>query len=206
MIDQIEILRGEAPKDLGYGFGSGNGSGNGYGDGYGDGSGYSNGNGYGYGYGFGSGYGSGYGYGDGSGYGDGNGYGSGSGSGYGYGDGYWLATIPSLASRWPLEQQERYAAVQRRGARIAFWCSRPDGRPANGGRGAARKAGDVEQIEGPLELCGPRALHATLRPDKWDGERVWVVALFGEVAEREDKLGALHREILGEAWTKGAPR
>jgi hypothetical protein len=45
-------------------------------------------------------------------------------------------------------------------------------------------------------------LHATFRPEKWKGAKVWVVALFGEVVVEENKIGALHREILGEGWTR----
>ncbi len=86
------------------------------------------------------------------------------------------------------------------GATLAFWRSEADGRPANGGSGGPRKAGDVERIDGPLQLCGSGALHATMEPGKWKGVRVWLVALFGEVVASDDKLGALHREILGEAW------
>ena len=146
------------------------------------------------GYGYGNGYGDGYGYGNGNGYGDGY--------GYGYGDGYWLSTIPSVVCTWPRSQQDRYRAAAAGGATFAFWKSNADGTPANGGRGGTRKAGDVETIPGPLQLCGSGALHATDDPQKWQGKRVWIVALFGEIArdESDDKLGALHREILGEAW------
>jgi hypothetical protein len=56
----------------------------------------------------------------------------------------------------------------------------------------------VEEIAGPLEVCTPKALHGTLAPWKWKGERCFVVALIGEVQEQEDKLGALKREILAE--------
>jgi hypothetical protein len=56
----------------------------------------------------------------------------------------------------------------------------------------------VEEIKGPLEVCTPNALHATLSPWKWKGERCFVVALIGEVQEQEDKMGALKREILAE--------
>lgn len=37
-----------------------------------------------------------------------------------------------------------------------------------------------------------------MKPDKWQGERVWVVALFGEVRYQDDKMWGLHREIIGE--------
>jgi hypothetical protein len=90
--------------------------------------------------------------------------------------------------------------VKSEGATIAFWRSHRDGKPSNGGIGGARKVGDVEEIAGPLALCGRGALHATHEPGKWSGAKVWVVALFGEVVHEGDKMGALKREILGEAW------
>jgi hypothetical protein len=171
------ILRGEPPKAASYG------------DGYG----------YGYGYGYGSG--------DGDGYGYGSGYGSGSGSGSGYGSGYgsvskeyWLATIPHFAKKWPPQQQERLATLQAEGATLAFWRSDNKGQSSNGGRSIESAApGVVHKISGPLKLCGPGALHATLIPSKWKGERWWIVALTGQVIWEDDKCGALEREILGEA-------
>lgn len=60
------------------------------------------------------------------------------------------------------------------------------------------KHGLVQVITGPLELCGSRALHATLNPEKWKGERLWIVALRGELAFSDDKVGALEREIICE--------
>jgi hypothetical protein len=60
------------------------------------------------------------------------------------------------------------------------------------------KIGDVQIINGPLKICTKQALHATLDPSKWEGDRLWLVALFGETQSREDKLGALKREILAE--------
>jgi hypothetical protein len=42
-------------------------------------------------------------------------------------------------------------------------------------------------------------LHATLIVPKWSGDRVWVVALIGEVAGDDEKYGALQREVIGEA-------
>ena len=191
-------------------YGSGDGSGDGYGcgdgSGYGYGSGYGSGDGCGYGdgYGYGSGSGSGYGYGDGCGYGDGygDGYGSGygSGDGYGYGDGsgsgYWhLAALAAIA-KWTDAQRARLSGIG--GAFVAFWRSDKHGKPSNGGNGAPVGVGSVQEIAGPLVLCGPRALHATMNPDKWRGERVWIVALHGEVIHQDDKCGALKREILGE--------
>ena len=151
------------------------------------------GSGYGYGYGDGSGYGSGYGYGDG----DGDGYGDGSGDGSGDGD-YWRACLDGFAKRWPAAQRERLAAVAKTGATIAYWRSDSAGKACNGGRNKPVAPGTVETIPGPLSLCGPGALHATLIPPKWSGERWWIVALIGEVIGDDEKLGALTREVIGE--------
>jgi len=41
-------------------------------------------------------------------------------------------------------------------------------------------------------------LHATALLPKWKGDRIWVVALHGEVVGDDEKLGALEREIIGE--------
>jgi hypothetical protein len=68
-----------------------------------------------------------------------------------------------------------------------------------GGRNDPVKPGTVEKVEGPLQLCSRRALHATLIPPKWEGARLWIVALIGEVKGDDDKYGALEREVIGEA-------
>ena len=47
-------------------------------------------------------------------------------------------------------------------------------------------------------LCTPHCLHATLKPSKWKGERLWIVALDGEVVGDAEKMGALKREIICE--------
>ncbi len=144
----------------------------------------------------GSGYGSGYGYGygSGSGYGDGSGYGYGDGSGYGhgsgYGDGYWTAV---------LEQTPAVKTAKDQGALVAFWKSDSDGKPSNGGSSTVAAVGLKEELPGPLpDNCGRGAFHATLDPSKWKGERLWVVALWGEVRHGEDKMWALKREFLAE--------
>ena len=172
------MIRGEQP-DWAAGA-SGSGSGSGYGDGDGDGSG--------------SGYGDGYGY----------GYGSGSGDGDGYGDGsYWPKTIHYFAAKWSDAQRRRMEHLKSLGAKICFWRSNIDGTPANGGRLDPAKVGDVHKVEGPLELCSKRAVHATLLPPKWKGERIWIVALLGEVVGDDEKYGALEREIIGECFQTG---
>ena len=139
---------------------------------------------------------------------DATGDGSGSGSGYGYGDGsgyggsyksYWLATIPYFSSKWPLEQQKRLAELQHTSTVIAFWKSDKHGRACNGGGfEKSVKPGTVQVISGPLEVCTRRALHATMLPPRWKGDRLWIVALIGEFQRKEDKYGALTREIIGE--------
>jgi hypothetical protein len=56
----------------------------------------------------------------------------------------------------------------------------------------------VHTAKGPLQLCSPRALHATLIPPQWVGDRLWIVALKGEIEGDDEKYGALEREIIGE--------
>ena len=213
---QIKTIRGElpglamiAPGDGygagygdgdGYGSGYGSGSGAGYGAGYGDGSGYGAGDGSGYGSGYDAGYGAGYGYGDGSGSGagDGSGYGSGYDAGYGAGE-YWRAIAITASQKWSLSQQARFSEVFIQADALAFWKSDANGLPSNGGLSKeAAYPGLVQEISGPLQICTKDALHATLAPGKWKGERLWVVALFGEVQWQDDKCAALKREIIGE--------
>ena len=150
----------------------------------------------GYGDGSGSGSGSGDGYGDGYGYGYGSGYGSGSGS---VDKAYWFATIPGFAANWSDHQKERLQTLYREGAVIAFWLSDEKGKPCNGGLGVPVMPGHVDEESGPLKLCSCGTVHATLLPQKWKGDRWWIVALIGEVASDDDKYGGLRREVIGEA-------
>jgi len=143
--------------------------------------------GYGYGYGYGSGYGSGDGYGDGS----GDGYGDGYGYGYGYGDGYGDGDVTEYIAAL-LSEHERPDAV------IAVWRSTKDGHPANGGDSLAVTIGLVQEVKGPLALCSSRALHGTLMPHKWKGERWWIVALHHPVQIQDDKIGSLKRTIIAD--------
>jgi hypothetical protein len=173
------ILSGDG---YGYGYGYGNGGdGYGYGYGYGDGG---DGDGYGYGYGYGNG---GDGDGDWDGYGDG--YGDG---GDGDGDGaemqlYWSASI-SQTTKSPEPNTI-----------LAYWRSTIDGRPANGGGGTKAVVGLVEEIDGPLNICTKKALHGTLNPPKWMGEKIWIVALYQPVQVDGDKIASLKRKIISEA-------
>lgn len=127
--------------------------------------------------------------GDGSGDGDGSGYGSGS---------YWLATVPAFAMRWTPEQRAHLKAANDAGAVIAFWKSDAAGRACNGGSNAPVKPGVVETTKGPLVACRAGTLHATTTPPAWEGERLWVVAMWGETVRDGNKIGALKREIIGE--------
>ena len=163
------------------------------GDGSGDGSGSGSGSGSGYGYGDGSG--SGYGYGDGDAYGYGYAY------GYAYGSRYWRTVFENAVRTWSAKQRKRLRELG--GAFLAFWKSDKDGFPANGGSlPKPVTVGAIHETGGPLNLCKRGTLHATLNPDKWRGERLWVVALIGEVAVSDDKVGALQREVLGEVVLK----
>ena len=150
---------------------------------------------YGYGDGYGDGDGSGYGYGDGSGYGYGHGDGDGSGDGYGDGEFYKKTITYTLAEK----AKDRAYALMAQGALLCYWRSTKDGNPANGGAGTKARPGLVEEIQGPLELCTKNALHGTLLPEKWKGDRMWIVALYPPYVEQEDKAGSLKREIICEA-------
>ena len=119
--------------------------------------------------------------------------GSGDGDGSGYGSGYWQAVLDQHASA--------IAAKSRGATAIGYWRSNADGLPANyNGKHGLKPAapGDMQEVAGPLEVASSRALHATLDPQKWKGERLWIVALYGDVVQGEDKMGALKREILAE--------
>ncbi len=122
--------------------------------------------------------------------------------GYGYGDGdgkYWLNCVANFAAKWPQAQQDRLAALQAEGSKIAYWRSTQDAKPANGGACDAVAPGIVHTEPGPLrDECGAGQLHATLLPPKWKGARYWIVALIGEWRGNDEKMWALKREVLGE--------
>jgi hypothetical protein len=143
--------------------------------------------------------GSGSGDGDGSGSGYGYGYGYGSGYGSGYGDGsYWALVLKGFASKLPDSQRNRFDALAAQGVKLAFWRSDDKGEPANGGSGVKAEPGAIHETKGPLNLCSAGTLHATLIPPKWKGDRVWIVALHGQVIGDDEKMGCLKREIVGE--------
>jgi hypothetical protein len=190
------------------GYGYGDSYGYGYGDGYGYGTdnafveGYGYGFGCGYGYGHGEGYGEGYGEGIVPGYGDGyaRGFGDGYGSGTGYGDRCRLgAGVGAGGSGYWAEVSLAYSHLCPPGATLAWWWSGAD---ASGHSWYMAWAGRHDVVSGPLKLCTTRALHATTDPDDpdWRGDRLWVVALHGDVARDSEssKIGALERTILAE--------
>jgi hypothetical protein len=199
---QALVLSREADQPQpgsGYGYGYGDGSGYGYGYGYGDGYGS------GYGYGDGDGYGSGDGYGDGSGYGDGDGYGSGDGYGYGSGDGDGSGSgyghqLASALDPYRTHPRVLEATADGSNITLAWWRSGTDGYSANGGKhhGQPATPGLVQEVTGPLELCSPRALHASVSPGRWKGDRWWIVGLYHPIAQDGDKAGSLKRLIIEE--------
>lgn len=56
----------------------------------------------------------------------------------------------------------------------------------------------MHEVTGPLRLCSRNALHASINPGEWSGERWWVVGLLGPVERDGDKAGALRRLIVEE--------
>jgi hypothetical protein len=119
------------------------------------------------------------------------------GYGYGYGS-YWLATLKYFAEKWTDAQRARMEELRALGAKVCFWRSKKDGTAIHGRKIEPATPGLVQTVKGPLEICTNRALHATLIPPKWGGDRLWVVALIGETVGDDEKYGALHREIIGE--------
>jgi len=102
------------------------------------------------------------------------------------------------------EQQKRLIELwERDDAWIGYWCSDQWGRASNGGDQSERvEPGLVQQVEGRLEICPSPpdsvGLHATRQPHRWQGCRVWLVALLGEVKVRDSKAAAKTREIIAE--------
>ena len=111
--------------------------------------------------------------------------------------------IPGFISTLTKEQKIRIKTLLKSGAKIAYWRSDKEGRPANGGDADPVRVGSVQKVSGPLSLCSAGTLHATYMPSKWKGDRVWLVAMIGKIVEQDDKMGALEREILAEITQKG---
>lgn len=118
---------------------------------------------------------------------------------------YWFSSLEHYAQRWSEVQQNRFNDLTMQGARIAYWRSDKDGRACNHTPprnvvevNEPRQAGMIERVEGKLVICTQTALHATMKPPRWSGSRIWIVALLGEVIGDEDKFAAQTREIIGE--------
>lgn len=102
---------------------------------------------------------------------------------------------------WTQQQIDRSLELEAQGAIIAFYCSDRNGLPANGGAATEKYMmvpGAIHEVNGPLELCTPRALHATMQPHRWFGTRVWVVAMLRKIIGDDNRLGSLRREVIGE--------
>lgn len=120
-----------------------------------------------------------------AGYGYGYGSGSGDGSGSGYGGKSYFQAILAPYIRNP-------------NRKVCFWRSNSNGHPANGGNGTIAKIGLTETVEGPLQICTRNALHGTVVPQKWKGEKWWVVELHEPIVNQEDKYASLTRTFLAD--------
>ena len=107
--------------------------------------------------------------------------------------GYWLASIEKIIG------SKKISALKKIGVVLAYWRSTANDEPANGGSGTKAKVGLIEEIQGPLKICTKQALHGTLNPPKWKGEKIWIVALYPPVVWQEDKCASLKREFICEA-------
>ena len=121
---------------------------------------------------------------------------------------YWLNSMETLTKHWTSEQHARFRVLEQDGARIAYWRSDRNGLPCNGGlrdgivpvaTGMIQKATGEPKQGTSRALCTDQVLHATLKIPRWNGSRLWVVALTGEIIGDDEKFGAPVREILGEA-------
>ena len=128
------------------------------------------------------------------------GYGAGDGYGYGYGDGYGYGYgIKELLSSYASHPLVQDSVAGGDGVSLAIWRSDAAGLPVNGGHSKQpAKPGLLEETPGPLQICTSRALHGSVEPSKWKGERWWVVALFEPVQWDDDKVASLKRLIVEE--------
>ena len=107
------------------------------------------------------------------------------------------------SSSWSVSQKKRLQTLlnlQRKDPSktwIGYWCSTAHGRSANGGTLIAPAAPGIIHTSPDLDICRV-GLHATRFPHRWQGTRVWLVALLGARIDQEDKSAAKTREIIGE--------
>jgi hypothetical protein len=109
----------------------------------------------------------------------------------------------NLQTGWTAKQRNHLRRLIRQGAEIAYVVTDRHGRPSNGGPSTREwqvRPGLVQHVVGPLTICTPKALHGTLEPHRWRGERVWVAGFVGPIDREGDKIGSLHREIVGEVY------
>lgn len=115
---------------------------------------------------------------------------------------HWNTAIGSYHAQLTTPEKLLFQEARERGARIAYWRSDRNGLPCNGGDpggiGGAAYVGERRVCRGPLVACTKQALHATMRPPRWNGSRLWLVALYGEVAGDAEKFAALERHIIAE--------
>ena len=114
-------------------------------------------------------------------------------------------------SHWTAKQRNHLRRMQKASAVFAYYLTDSHGRPSNhkfnnilDARKWTVKPGIIQRVDGPLVACSENALHATLEPHKWVGNRVWVVAFLGEVKYLNNKIAGLHREIIGEVMPEEA--
>ena len=95
--------------------------------------------------------------------------------------------------------EKKAKELEEAGAILAFWRSDRYGKPCHGGSGPARRVGTIDTEKGPLKPCDKGALHATLEPNEWGGDRLWVVAMYPPIEHvGSDKIASLKREILAD--------
>jgi len=117
---------------------------------------------------------------------------------------HWAQSLDYYADKLAEGPKAQYYKLKGEGRRIAYWRSDKNGLPCNGGTEVTpAEAGILKVIKPattghPIQLCTKWALHATMKPPRWNGSRLWLVALIGEVVGDEDKFGALARVIIGE--------
>ena len=113
-------------------------------------------------------------------------------------------------SHWTVKQRNHLRRLIKKGATIAYWLSDAHGRPSNNvqdhmkAKNWTAYPGLVQVVKGPLELCTENALHGTFEPHKWAGCRVWLCGFIGPIDSKENKIGSLHREIIGEIMPEEA--
>jgi hypothetical protein len=101
--------------------------------------------------------------------------------------------------------QAKLQAAADAGDVIALWKTDGLGLPVYGSKQVPQaQPGRIHTERGPIKLCNPGTLHASLEPAQWKGARCWVVALRGPVEVGNAQFGALEREVIAEFLPKAA--